>query len=154
MIRFIIIAICLGPVAAFTQEATEDVSADLAMSAIDRLRADPTSADAHRAASTIIRFAQESSDVLVVVGPNYVPWEVGNIDRHAEAALLAAYVAGSVEYQIENQVKESRPREGILFLVQVYESLRSAGAVEEISKLEEWLQTVSEGREIDVPPPE
>lgn len=94
------------------------------------------SADAvARASNTILKFALESDDVVVDLGPDSVPWcdvkkGLADMPHSGERGLLlAAYLAGSVKAQLRSGSQDPNPYEGWVAMLRVYRSVKMREAV-------------------------
>jgi hypothetical protein len=83
-----------------------------------------------RASNTIFRFAVDSDDVVVDLGPDSVTWcdvKKGLADlpnSGARGLLLAAYLAGSVKSQLQSGKHDPNPYPGWLAMLRVYRAVR------------------------------
>jgi hypothetical protein len=83
-----------------------------------------------RASNTIFRFAVDSDDVVVDLGPDSVTWcdvKKGLSDlpnSGARGLLLAAYLAGSVKSQLQSGKHDPNPYPGWLAMLRVYRAVR------------------------------
>jgi hypothetical protein len=131
---------------AHSQECTNDLSPEGTLTAIQLYRDDPVGDYADCALSVVGNFAEQSPTVLVELRPVYFPWELGGIDSEAEVKFLGAFVAGNVEYQLTNKVKENRPIEGVRLQLLTYERMREVGAIETLQEFERWLDLERNGQ--------
>lgn len=97
----------------------------------DPNRAAAAAADAvAKASNTILKFAIDSDDVVVDLGPNSVPWldvkkGLADLPQSGERGLLfAAYVGGSVKAQLAAGKQDPNPLEGWVSMLRVYRALR------------------------------
>lgn len=112
---------------------------------IELLRTNPVGNAAKAAADRIMVFGHLSDDVFVSLKARYTPWMRGTLPELIEDKLIAAFVGGNMEYQLNHGVTEDRPYEGTLTLLQVYEGMRAADACPEINRLELYRQWLAEG---------
>jgi hypothetical protein len=131
---------------AHAQECTNDLSPEATLKAIQLYRDDPVGDYADCALSVVGNFAEQSPTVLVELRPVYFPWELGEIKSDAEVKFLGAFVAGNVEYQLTNNVKENRPIEGVRLQLWTYERMKEVGAIETLPGFEEWLELERNGQ--------
>ena len=141
-----LLMIGLSPLSGLSQECTDDISPESTLRAIQTYRTDPMGDYAACSLSVAGKFAEQSPAVLVELRPAYFPWELGQIDSDAEVKFLGAFVAGNVEYQLINNVKENRPIEGIRLQLLTYERMKEVGAVETLPGFEEWLELELDGQ--------
>lgn len=112
---------------------------------IELLRSNPAGSAAKAAADRIMVFGHLSDDVFVSLKARYTPWVRGNLPELIEDKLIAAFVGGNIEYQLNHSVTEDRPYEGTLTMLKAYESMRAADSCPEIRRLELYRQWLSEG---------
>ncbi|HMD60804.1 MAG TPA: hypothetical protein VKG78_05215 [Opitutaceae bacterium] len=88
------------------------------------------SAAVARASNLILRYALESSDVVVDLGADSVPWcdvKKGlseNQNAGQRGLLLAAYVSGCVSAQLRSGKRDPNPLEGWVAMLRVYRAMR------------------------------
>ena len=87
--------------------------------AIDAFIGDPANGDVQK----IMRFANESHDVLVVFRQSILEAEGASADLRA--LMLAAFAAGNVRGQLEAGKKEDMPVAGVRAMVAVYKKLQA-----------------------------
>lgn len=92
--------------------------------AIERFRAEPTSAAGRRSAAMIVKFAEKSPLVDVVIGPKSVPWLSEQVDSSLSTLLLAAFVAGNVQSQLDRRVRKDDTRAGVEQVLETYAKIR------------------------------
>ena len=128
------------PVSCFGEESwTTAVTPEITLEAIKIFRENPVGEDARGALALIVKFARESKDVSVTISPNYLPWEQGSLAPSLEGIFLGAFVAGNVEYQLMQGIKENRPIEGIKMMLQSYKVLRDREKIEAHENFDAWL---------------
>ena len=131
---------------AHSQGCIDDISPEGTLRAIQLFRENPVGDYADCALSVAGNFAEQSPSVLVELRPIYFPWELGEIDADAEVKFLGAFVAGNIEYQLTNNVKENRPIEGVRLELLTYEMMREIGAIETLEGFEDWLELERNGQ--------
>jgi hypothetical protein len=88
-----------------------------------------------RASNTILRYALDSTDVIVDLGADSVPWldvkkGISDLPHSGERGLLfAAYVASSVKAQLQAGKPDPNPYEGWVGMLRVYRALRAREGV-------------------------
>lgn len=142
----IVFLVSLYSFCAHSQECTDDISPEATLKAIQLFRDDPVGDFSDCALSIAGNFAEQSPAVLVELRPVYFPWKLGEIDSDAEVKLLGAFVAGNVEYQLTNNVKENRPIEGVWLELLTYERMKEIGAIETLEGFEDWLELERNGQ--------
>jgi len=89
-----------------------------------------SNAAAARASNLIMRFAVESDEVVVDLGPDSVPWcdvkkglsEQTNAGQRG--LLLAAYVCGCIKAQLQSGKQDPNPLDGWVAMLRVYRAMR------------------------------
>lgn len=119
---------------------------ETAWEAIKDFKADPLGAADRGAAATIIDFTEASQAVAVSIGPKSVPWlHKKQVDRRP-SVLLAAYVAGNIESQLNRRVKEDDPYAGVLQAIATYRQLQQNDPDYRVDELEALTQLEKDGR--------
>ena len=83
-----------------------------------------------RAANTILRFAVESDDVVIDLGPDAVTWcdvkkGLADMPHQGERGLLlAAYMSGCVKAQLASGRQDANPFEGWVAMLRLYRAMR------------------------------
>ena len=109
---------------------------DEILAEIAAFRSDPGATDAASRLDRIVAFAEASSEVTVEISAEMLPWQPGTIDPSIQNTFVGAFIAGNVEYQLQNNVNQNRPLEGAALVIEVYRMLRADGAVNIIADLE------------------
>jgi hypothetical protein len=132
-----LLATCAGLAAA----VAEPVSKREAREAIAVLEKSVLSANAAEAAATITRFADESEEVLIVVGPETMPWiqDSPGPDATIRELLTAAYVAGNVKAQLAKRRPDDDPYSGWLFVIKAYREIHGKRPRLSIPEIEELM---------------
>jgi hypothetical protein len=125
----------------------EPVSKSEARQAIAVLEKSVLSAEASAAAATITRFADESEEVLIVVGPETMPWvqDPAGPDANIRELLTAAYVAGDVKAQLAKKRPDDDPYSGWLFVIKAYKEIHSKRPRVTIPEVEELMAKDKDG---------
>ena len=109
-----------------------------------------SNAAAARASNLIMRFAVESDEVVVDLGPDSVPWcdVKKGMSEQANAGqrglLLAAYVCGSVKAQLLSGKRDPNPLAGWVAMLRVYRAMKIREGVE-IPEVEALLERQMNG---------
>ena len=106
--------------------ADPGIDKDTVRKAITIFRQTPTNQQGSMVRPIILRFAQESPDVNIVVSPKFMPWlEDGNkAHDQAGAVLLTAYVAGDVQSQLDKRKMRDDPVAGTRQVIATYRQLQ------------------------------
>ena len=142
-----ILPIFLAVAASLGAAQAEPVSKGEARQAIAVLEKSVLSADATEAAATITRFADESEEVLIVVGPETMPWvqDPAGPDAKIRELLTAAYVAGDGKAQLAKKRPDDDPYSGWLFVIKAYKEIRSKRPRVTIPEVEELVAKEKDG---------
>ena len=98
--------------------------------------AEQEGAEVARASNVILRYAVESDDVVVDLGPESVPWcdvkkGLSESTRAGQRGLLlAAYVCGSVKAQLLSGKQDPNPLAGWVAMLRVYRAMKIREGVE------------------------
>lgn len=145
--KFLVLTLSMGVLAssAFGREKAELTQVQ-ALQAIAIFGGDPLGEHAEAMASRIVRFANESDDVEIIISENLYPWLVAKNKVEHNALLLSAIVAGNVRSQLETRVHRDDSYSAMLFLFRVYQELRAVNKEFRIAVIEEQLALHREGK--------
>ncbi len=130
----------LQPLVASSEDSwTTAITPEITLEAIKIFRENPIGEDARGALALIVKFAKESKEVSVKISPNYLPWEQGTLKPYLEGIFLGAFVAGNIEYQLINNIKENRPIEGVKLMLHSYKVLKDRSKIESLENFDTWL---------------
>ncbi|MDD2762983.1 MAG: hypothetical protein PHE83_03290 [Opitutaceae bacterium] len=127
----------------------EPVSRREVLAAIAVLEGDVTSAAAPQAAVTVTRFGKESDAVLIILGPETLPWmqeETAGAGATVRAMLMAVYFAGDIKSQLERNRAEDDPYRGWLAVIKAYRQMRRQQPKLVIPEVEELIEKEETGR--------
>ncbi len=96
----------------------------------------------------ILRYAQESPDVEIVVSPKFLPWLDASVKGHEEAGavLLTAYVAGDVQSQLEKRKTKDDPVAGTEQVIATYRQLQKTEPRLRIMEIENLIDLQRQGK--------
>lgn len=94
----------------------------------------------------ILRFAQESPDVQIVVPSLIVPWIESKARNETKAALLTAYVAGDVQAQLDQRKMRDNPVAGTEQVISTYRQLRKTEPQLRIDEVEKLIDLQKRGK--------
>ncbi len=140
----ILILSCLFP--ASGQETDPLISNETALKVIEIFRQDPLSVKGKGAAALILRFTEESKDVVVQLSARNVPWLSTRMDTDAKSRLLAAYLAGSVKSQLTKKNRKDDPLAGAEQVIESYQKMRKTNPSLTVPSVEEWIKLKSAGK--------
>lgn len=103
------------------------VSRGEVLAAIAVLEKDVTSPDAPAAAEKVARYGRESDDVLLIIGPETLPWvrtDAPETEVRVRSILMAAYFAGDIKAQLRQGEARDDPYSGWLAAIRAYGQIR------------------------------
>lgn len=121
----------------------EPVSRREVLAAIAVLEQDVTSPDARQAAETVARYGQESEAVLLVVGPETLPWvrtDAPKAETRVRSMLMAVYFAGDIKSQLQQRQPRDDPYSGWLAVIRAYHQIRAKQPEIVIPEVEELIR--------------
>jgi len=119
------------------------VSRGEVLAAIAVLEHDVTSAAAPAAAEQVARFGRESDDVLLVIGPETLPWvrtDAPAAEVRVRSLLMAAYFAGDIKAQLQQGEARDDPYHGWLDAIRAYGQIRRKQPELAIPEIEELIR--------------
>jgi len=143
-----ITALLLILLASFVVAWAEPVSRGEVLAAIAVLEKDVTSDEALKAAETVTRFGKESEAVLLIVGPETLPWVQEDPPEDEAAArmmLMAVYFAGDIKSQLKKGRAEDDPYSGWLAAIKGYRLMKKKHPRLVIAEIEEIIQKEEAG---------
>jgi len=135
----LLIVTVLLTTSALSQEKPKLPSRQDLLKAVESFSNAPLSARGKAAAATIVRFAEESHDVVIVISPKVVPWIGGDEQRKFSETLLAAYLAGNVKSQLERRTKANDSYAGIQQVLKTYAQLKEADKTLKIPEIQKFI---------------
>lgn len=124
----------------------EAIPEETARAAIRDFKADPLGAADRGATATIMAFTRASPAVTVMISERSVPWLRDQQSDRRPALLLAAYVTGNVESQLDRRAKEDDAYAGVLQAIATYRQLQENDPEFRIEEIERLIQLEGEGR--------
>ena len=136
-----------------------DLTNDEVLNAISVFADDPVSERGKAKGAAVLRFAEESPDVLLTIDVSLIHWLVEEPEVKYVDTLLMAFVAGNVKSQIESGTIADDTRAGLLLLFDVYRKIQSIDqnfavpliekqiGIHRDGKLDEYIEQVAEKRE-------
>ena len=106
--------------------------------AIEAIAKDPLAAAKTDHVQTVMTFAEESPDVMIMLEGEILPTWADRSDRHA-ALLNAAFVAGNVKSQLDSKKNKDDSYAGLQMMFKAYHAIQASEKdykVEAIDKLE------------------
>lgn len=114
------------------------------LKAIHAFRNDP---HAEENPGVILLYAVNSEAVEIGLGEKVIPWLTGtNEPTEADRILLAAFIAGNIEAQLQKQHPGDQPYPGALQVIQTYRQLQKDDEIPPIPAVENWIRLESEGK--------
>src|SRR6266853_6056433 len=113
MKKHILITIALFTVAGSLRAADDvdwaNVKSDTVLKAIALFKSDPGGTNAPGTMAIIANYAEARTNVHVTINSGYLPWLSQKPEIKNGEVLLAAFVAGNVQAQLEKRVKQDHP---------------------------------------------
>ena len=106
--------------------------------AIDAIEKDPVAAAKADHIKTVMTFAEESPDVMIMLDRELLPTWADNTDPHAPL-LNAAFVAGNVKSQLDRKTNKDDSYAGLQMMFKAYHAIQASEKdykVEAIDRLE------------------
>jgi hypothetical protein len=100
---------------------------------------DPLSENAGIAYRHIVRFAEKSKNVTIVIDPKITPW-IGN---KRTQVLLGSYIAGNLKSQLTKNTNGNDAYSGILFVIHTYNLLKKNDPSYSIPEIEKQIELES-----------
>lgn len=120
------------------QKDDVEVTADIAMKAVARLLSDPPEEELDALTSIITNFALESDNVHIQISVKKLPWLAEDGVATNYPTLLAAYIGGNMQHQLNSGKKEDSPLHGYIAVQKMYKNLKSADDLLSIAILDKW----------------
>ncbi len=112
--------------------------------AIKTFKKNPLDDEGDIAMKNIVDFAESSEDITVTIDAKYCPW-INEGENKNDHILLAAFIAGNIESQLEKSEQNNCTYDGILQEISTYKYLRKKKAIEQIKSLENWIKLQQSG---------
>lgn len=113
---------------------TYDVSSEDMQSLILAFKIDPLHPKMHFLEGAIFDFADRNKDVMVVIHSRVLKGLTMKNDMHRK--LFIAFVAGNLLPQLQKKIKKDHSFEGITFMIDIYQKLRTRKQLKPVSNLE------------------
>jgi hypothetical protein len=117
---FILISLC-------SVVQSEQISKDIVLKAIAIFENEPLSHDGKGAASIVMKFADGSEDVIIILSGKIINWlgdDTKDTYYQYRVILLSAYIAGNVKYQLIQNVVQDDPYSGLIQVLRTYQQLQ------------------------------
>ena len=123
------------------------IDKDTVSMAITIFRRTPTNQQGTMVRPIILRYAQESPDVNIVVSSKAMPWIIDSKGHdEAGALLLTAYVAGDVQAQLDKRKPQDDPVAGTEQVIATYQQLRRSEPTLRIMEVEKLIDLKKHGK--------
>ncbi len=127
--------------------AGSSIDKDTVRKAITIFRRTPSNQQGSMVRPIILRFAQESPDVEIVVSQKFLPWiGVNKVREEAGAVLLTAYVAGNVQSQLDKNKTKDDPVAGTEQVIATYRQLQQTQPRLRITEVEKLIDLKRQGK--------
>jgi hypothetical protein len=119
---------------------------EMVLDAIMTFRVDPLSEDARQAGAVVMRFVEQSHDVVVKISPKTLPFLSNkSLPEKYRATLLAAFVVGNVDSQLLRHQKRDDSYAGLLQLIESYRQIQWKNPKLRISEVEKFIEMQNRG---------
>lgn len=135
---------CTGP--ALAKPAESPIDKDTVRMAITIFRRTPTNQQGSMVRPIILRYAQESPDVMIVASPKFMPWIETKAHDETGAVLLTAYVAGDVQAQLKKRKPKDDPVAGTEQVIATYRQLQRTEPQLRIMEVEKLIDLQKQGK--------
>ena len=88
----------------------------------------------------IIEFTKNSDTVSVKIYPNLFPVNTNASETSYDFKLFGAFIIGNIEYQLKNNLKINRGKEGAEMLYFVYKKIRKVDSKFKIPNIYNWVR--------------
>ncbi len=126
----------LGGLPVTGAEPGDSISKETVLKAIAAFRRDPTSELGRGSSAIILRFANDSPDVLVTLSPKSMPWIEDKPPVAEGPLLLAAFIAGNVRSQLARGTAKDDSLAGVEQVIETYRQLQRANPQLKIPSVE------------------
>jgi hypothetical protein len=125
---------------------TQTITHETVLYAIMTFRVDPLSEDARQAGAVVMRFVEQSHDVVVKISSKTLPFLSNkSLPEKYRATLLAAFVVGNVDSQLLRHQKKDDSYAGLLQLIESYHQMRWKNPKLRISEVEKFIEMQNRG---------
>ena len=124
----------------------QTITHETVLYAIMTFRVDPLSEDARQAGAVVMRFVEQSHDVVVKISSKTLPFLSNkSLPEKYRATLLAAFVVGNVDSQLLRHQKKDDWYAGLLQLIESYHQMRWKNPKLRISEVEKFIEMQNRG---------
>ena len=141
----LVVAALLFSASANAHDQPDTPTREEALKAIADFAQSPASKEGKAAAATIVTFAEDSEDVLVRISPAALPWVGEGKNYKFGPILLAAYVAGNVESQLNSGKKGNDSYAGIQQVMKTYAQLKKTDKTLSIPEIQKFIDLEAKG---------
>lgn len=107
---------------------------------------DPLSRSARDWSRLILLYTLQTSEAVMVLGPDEMSWAAMDRNDPHSLLLLAAYAGGNIRAQLNSGVKRNDRYSGLLTLFRVYRALREKDAKFRIAEVDNLLKLHADNR--------
>jgi hypothetical protein len=124
----------------------QTITHETVLYAIMTFRVDPLSEDARQAGAVVMRFVEQSHDVVVKISSKTLPFLSNkSLPEKYRATLLAAFVVGNVDSQLLRHQKRDDSYAGLLQLIESYRQMQWKNPRLRISEVEKFIEMQNRG---------
>ena len=135
-----LLLLVLGTLPAAGAEPADPITKAAVLKAIATFRREPASERGRESAEVILRFANDSPDVLVTLSPQALPWTEETPPPREGRVLLAAFVAGNVRAQLARGAAKDDSLAGVEQVIETYRQLQRANPRLKIPSVEHLIE--------------
>lgn len=144
---FLVLVVLSFQAGAPAQSSEPPIDKETVRKAITIFRRTPANQQGSMVRPIILRFAQESPEVAIVVPSLIIPWIEGAKARNeAKAALLTAYVAGDLQSQLDQRKPKDDPLAGAAQVIATYRQLQQTEPQLRINEVEKLIDLQKQGK--------
>lgn len=143
MKKLILIALLLIPEFIFATPSEEEV-----LRAIEQVKLDLISSETFDKGQVILKYAEESSEVVIILRERMIPWIMEDWDLEegmedtVKNLIMISYLSGNIESQIKKGAPNDDPHSGWLLVLQSYKKLKEkiefeSESIEHLARLQE-----------------
>ena len=145
-----VLFVALATATGRAQTPAPPISKEAIRQAIAAFRQNPASPQAENARPLILKYAESSTDIQIAITPKVLPWlNNGQIALGVRADLLAAYVAGNTQSQLDKGKAGDDPLAGTEQVIATYRQMQKADPALKIPEVEQLVDLQRQGKLAD-----
>ncbi len=133
-------------VTAFGVDPAEPITKEKIFNAMLAFRANPISPSGHAAGGLVMRFVDQSHDVVVNLNPKTLPFlSDQSIPPRLRNTLVAAFVIGNVDSQLLRNEKKNDSYAGLLQVIDTYKQIQQKNPRFRVFDIEQLIEMQKNG---------